>query len=86
MSDLEERYRRHGTAEWGQRGSAVDHHRYSQSVDPRSRRRCGCGCKRRATHLGMANGICLMTACELAVARWVRDPASYYRSRRSTRG
>lgn len=74
MSDVAERYRRHGTDEWRQRGSAVEHHRYSQPIDPKSRRRCSCGCNRRSTHLGMANGIALMDGCELAIARWVKNP------------
>lgn len=71
--DLEERYRRHGTEEWKRRGSALEHHRYAERVDRFSRRRCGCGCNRRATHRGMANGICLIMGCEMRVARWVRN-------------
>ena len=39
------------------------------------RRRCTCGCEQRATHLGMANGVCLTMGCELYVRRWVRDPS-----------
>jgi hypothetical protein len=72
MSDLAEQYRRHGTHEWGQRASMYEHHRYSEQVEPRSRRRCRC-CRGRATHRGMANGLCLMMGCELMVAQWVRD-------------
>ena len=63
---------RGGTTEWGQRGSSLDHVRYFEPVDPKSRRRCHCGCKRRATHRGMANGICLTSGCELSMARWVK--------------
>jgi hypothetical protein len=73
---IAERYRRGGTEEWQARGSDIEHRRYSEPVDGRSRRRCHCGCKRRATHRGMANGICLMMGCQLRVARWVRDPFS----------
>jgi hypothetical protein len=62
---------RGGTDGWGAHGS-VDHARYSEPVEPRSRRRCHCGCKRRATHKGMANGVCLTQACELGIARWVK--------------
>jgi hypothetical protein len=57
---------------WGQWGSAMHHRRYIQAIDAKSRRRCPC-CKRRATHLGMANGICLMSGCELSVRRWVKE-------------
>lgn len=63
---------RGGTAGWGQHGSSIEHTRYAEPTDSRSRRRCHCGCKRRATHVGMANGIALSMGCELAVARWVR--------------
>ena len=63
---------RGGTAGWGQVASADEHVRYAQPVSPRSRRRCHCGCKRRATHMGMANGIALTTACDLAVRRWIK--------------
>jgi hypothetical protein len=81
MSDVEERYRRGGTHEWNQRGSMLEHRRYSSPAPPRSRRRCHCGCKRRATHLGMANGLCLTMGCEFHVARWVRDPVAANRPR-----
>lgn len=63
-----------GTEAWGQWASAADHVRYSQPIPPKSRRRCLCGCKRRATHLGMANGIGLAFGCEFFVARWVKSP------------
>jgi hypothetical protein len=62
---------RGGVDGWGQVGS-VDDVRYALPVDPKSRRRCHCGCKRRATHRGMANGVCLTTACELAIRRWIK--------------
>ena len=39
-----------------------------------SRRRCGCGCGRRATHMGLANGVCMSTGCELYIRRWVKNP------------
>ncbi len=63
---------RGGTAGWGQYGSAAEHARYADPIPPRSRRRCHCGCKRRSTHNGKANGIALMDGCEMAVMRWVR--------------
>lgn len=54
-------------------GSATDHKRYLARADTTSRKRCQCGCKQRATHLGMANGVCLTSGCELKIRRWVRD-------------
>lgn len=39
-------------------------------VESRSRRRCHCGCKKRATHTGRNNGIALVTGCELYIRRW----------------
>jgi len=62
---------RGGTERWGMHGS-VDHVRYMEPVEAKSRRRCSCGCKQRATHRGMANGMCLTTACELGIRRWVK--------------
>ncbi|PPD12155.1 hypothetical protein [Methylophilus sp.] len=46
---------------WGEVGSAIDHQRYMMPVDPKRRRKCHCGCEKRATHRGMANGVCLIT-------------------------
>ena len=63
---------RGGTAGWGQVASSVEHVRYAQPVRPASRRQCYCGCNQRATHLGMANGCGMTTACELGIQRWVR--------------
>lgn len=63
---------RGGTVDWGRYASAVRHVRYTQPASPKSRRRCRCGCKRRATHLGMANGIALTSGCELSMTRWVQ--------------
>src|SRR6266852_905611 len=65
---------RGGTTGWGQYASEIDHIRYIEPVLPRSRRRCHCGCKRRATHVGKANGIALTLGCELAMRRWIRLP------------
>ena len=72
---------RGGTVAWGQYGSALDHVRYSLPIPKGDRRRsnCSCGCKKRETHRGFANGVCLMSGCEFRVARWVKDPASVYR-------
>lgn len=63
-----------GTEAWGQWGSAADHVRYTRELPASARRRCTCGCKRRRTHAGMANGVALTSGCELSVARWVKDP------------
>jgi len=38
-----------------------------------SRRRCDCGCNKRATHIGMANNIAMTQACELIIRRWVKN-------------
>jgi len=71
---------RGGTLDWGQHGNAVTHVRYAQEiVGRRGRRKCHCGCGRRSTHLGMANGVCLTSGCELSVRRWVKDPFWQYR-------
>ena len=71
-----------GSDAWGQWGSAVDHKRYAQPIKDRRRaRKCHCGCEKRSTHLGKANGVCLMSGCELQVRRWVRDPQSVYARR-----
>lgn len=65
---------RGGTSEWGRWGSSSDHIRYSEKLEPRRGRRrgCHCGCGNRITHRGMANGVCLTSACELGIARWVK--------------
>ena len=64
---------RGGTRGWGRHGSSITHVRYAEPAPPRSRRRCHCGCVQRATHIGKANGVALMSGCELRVARWVRE-------------
>ena len=56
------------------RANALTDHRSMRPVLPRSRRRCHCGCKARATHLGLANGVAMTTGCELSVRRWVKSP------------
>jgi len=66
---------RGGTNRWGQWGSQDDHVRYAEPMESRSRRRCSCGCKRRATHKGMANGVCLRSGCDLSIRRWVKGNA-----------
>lgn len=61
-----------GNDSYGQWGSAHKHERTKALVNPRSRRRCSC-CKRRATHVGKANGVALITGCEMLVTRWVKQ-------------
>lgn len=65
---------RGGTEAWGQVGSATEHVRYSEPLQPRTgrRRACCCGCGGRSTHRGAANGVALTLGCELSIARWVR--------------
>ena len=67
-----------GTDSWGTWGSAEHHGRYSEPLsnfikDKRRLRKCHCGCGRKATHLGMANGVGLSEGCEFSVAKWVRN-------------
>lgn len=61
---------RGGTAGWGSHGSSVDHVRYMEPLE--SRRLCRCGCRKRETYIGKANGVGLASGCELSVMRWVR--------------
>lgn len=63
---------RGGTDNWGRVGGSVDQVRYMEPVPSTSRRRCSCGCKRRATQYSMANGVALTASCELAIRRWVK--------------
>ena len=65
---------RGGTAGWGEMGSASANVRYMEQLEKRRgrRRKCHCGCELPVTHRGMANGVCLMTGCELTVRRWVK--------------
>ncbi len=63
-------------SDFGTYGNVDLHTRHMQPVRPQSRRRCHCGCKQRATHIGMCNGVGLTTGCELYIRRWIRDGAS----------
>jgi len=62
---------RGGTTAWGWVGSE-DHVRYAEPIT--YRRKCWCGCGKRSTHIGMANGVALLSGCELSVRRWVSSP------------
>lgn len=61
-----------GQTEWGRWGSATHHERYMAET-PNKRRKCHCGCEGRITHYGAANGVTLMSGCEMSVRRWVRS-------------
>lgn len=63
-------------------GDSRIHKRTSRRLPPRlSRRRCNCGCERRATHVGLANGLAMVDGCELSIARWVKTGAKKARRR-----
>ena len=49
------------------------HLRTLTKTKPTSRKRCSCGCNKRSTHLGRANGVGMMSGCELVVRRWVKN-------------
>ncbi len=51
------------------------HVRTVTRVSSWSRRRCDCGCRQRATHIGLANGVAMTTGCEMYVRRWKREPS-----------
>lgn len=53
--------------------------RDSWPMPAKYRRRCSCGCKTRATHVGGNNAIALTSGCELSVRRWVRDGSAALR-------
>lgn len=56
----------------GTRYGSVNGHRTLTTTPPTSRRRCAC-CNRRSTHVGLGDGVALMSGCEMTVRRWVRD-------------
>jgi hypothetical protein len=61
----------------------TDHRSFEER---RSRRLCCCGCGKRSTHLGTANGIGMLSGCELSVRRWVKQgPESMIRILGATR-
>jgi len=65
---------RGGVAGWGRVGGQAGQIRY---VEPRKKRpgrqpKCACGCETNKTHLGFANGVCLISGCEMRVRRWVK--------------
>lgn len=65
---------RGGTEFWGQHGSAKDHIRYAEKLPmrPEKKEKCHCGCEQPKTHAGMTNGVCLTSACQLGIFRWIK--------------
>lgn len=65
---------RGGVAGWGEVGGLPQHIRYMEARKKRKGRqpKCSCGCDTAKTHLGLANGVCLISGCELMVRRWVK--------------
>jgi hypothetical protein len=61
-------------------GSASEHRREMRELPKRYRRECLC-CGRRATHVGTANGLGMMSGCEWRVRRWIGDPTSVFGGR-----
>lgn len=63
-----------GTMAWGKMGSASENVRYAEMLPnrPGRPRMCLCGCEQKKTHVGMANGVALMSGCHMRVLRWVR--------------
>lgn len=37
------------------------------------KRLCDCGCKTKATHTGLCNGVVMIAGCELSMRRWVKQ-------------
>ena len=59
----------------GRLTEAMQYKRTMTPAMPWSLARCRCGCTGRASHLGLTDGSCMMSGCELTVRRWVRDGA-----------
>ncbi|WP_188036015.1 hypothetical protein [Pseudomonas sp. EZ-C24] len=65
---------RGGVAGWGQVGGQPGQIRYMELRKERSGRqpKCAYGCETNKTHLGFANGVCLISGCEMRIRRWVK--------------
>jgi hypothetical protein len=64
--------------DWGVYANAGEHQRYMERVEDLRSRCAYCpkpevGMKPRATHLGMCNGLALMSGCEWHVRKWVKE-------------
>jgi len=53
--------------------SRLREHRDMVKVKSSSRKRCDCGCKTMATHIGRGQGAAMVVGCELMIRRWIRD-------------
>lgn len=85
MDPKEVKARMTSPGDYGRHGSILHSNRFSKPIEGRrGRRKCNCGCGKRSTHMGLANGVSLMRGCEFAVARWVKDPFAYYGMPRPT--
>ena len=59
--------------EWAQTANVNIDHRYLKPY-PRMRRRCGLdGCRVRATHVGMCNGLGMTYGCEWHMRVWAKE-------------
>jgi hypothetical protein len=59
--------------DWGVYGNAGEHERYMEPAINRRRRCSPCSRPRpAATHVGMCNGLALMSGCEWHVRKWVQ--------------
>lgn len=82
MTPAEVRAYMASSGDFGIYGSINHPNRYAVKIEGRrGRRKCHCGCGKMSTHSGRANGVALMSGCELTVARWVKDPVSYLKAR-----
>lgn len=65
---------RGGVDGWGQVGGQPGQIRYMELRKKRPGRqpKCACGCDTNKTHLGFANGVCLISGCEMRIRRWVK--------------
>jgi hypothetical protein len=63
-----------GTKDWGSWASTEHHRLYVQKNTLRRMymRKCRCGCGGRQTHGAYANGIILMSGCEMDARRWAK--------------
>jgi hypothetical protein len=66
--------------------NALDGRRTMAPVPSSSRRRCSCGCGKRASHMMLADGCCMGIGCELLVRRWIRNPVDAWLTRRRLLG
>lgn len=68
---------RGGVDGWGVVGG-TSHILYIEPMSKKSRKNCHCGCKTRQTHIGMANGVALISGCEMHIRRWVKRLSAHH--------